>query len=360
MDRKTSKDVLLTAAECASRIGISARALRVYEAQGLLKPVRTEKNWLLYGVDDIARLNEIMFLKQLGLSLSEIAKLTCDRTVDISNLLELQEVLQNNRLEQAERSLRLISGLRAKCSSGDNLSMDDLLALAKEVQMSEAADELAWKRYEQARPRTEKKTEAGELLEFVGEYQFEDGYVMRISDSQGQLRGQLLGQPEIDLFCEDKDQFFLKVTPAQIVFSRDATGQVDGLALHQGGYEMKARCCETGEFDRMKGELNERVETKSAFPGSEQMLRKVIDDHRRGKPDYDNMSPLLKSLVEEQLPVVRQELERLGREKSIEFRGVGTDGFDIYVVDFEGGRVEWGLAQGSGGQLTGLYLRPTP
>ena len=360
MDRHFPNDVLLTAAECASRTGISVKALRLYEAQGLLAPVRTEKNWRLYGAGDIARLNEIMFLKQLGLSLSEIAKLLSGQTTDISRLLEMQEVLQNNRLEQAERSLRLICSLRAKKSSGDGLSMDDLLELAKEVQMSEAADETAWKRYVQARPRTQKKPDKSELLECSGEFKFDDGSVLRITPARNRLRIQLLGQPAVDLFCEEKDHFFLKVTPAQVVFSRDATGRIDGLVLHQGGYETEARRCEVGEYDRAKRELDQRIKSKTPFPGSEQLLRQVIEEHRQGKPDYDSMSPVLRSLAKEQISTVMHELGRLGDVKSVEFRGVGVDGFDIYIVDFENGRLEWGLAQAKDGTLIGLYLRPTP
>ncbi|MCV0424293.1 MAG: MerR family transcriptional regulator [Roseibium sp.] len=360
MDRHSPKDTLLTAAECASRIGISVKALRVYEAQGLLAPLRTEKNWRLYGAEDIARLNEIMFLKQLGLSLSEIAKLLSGQTTDVSRLLEMQETLQNNRLEQAERSLRLICSLRAKCGSGDRLSMDDLLDLAKEVQMSETADEFAWKRYVQARPRTKKEPDSGELEDCAGEYRFDDGSVLRITTARDRLRVQLLGQPACDLFCEEADHYFLKVTPAQIVFSRNKAGDIDGLVLHQGGYETKALRCETGAYDKAERELDERIKAKTPFPGSEQLLRKVIEDHRKGQPDYDSMSPVLRSLAQEQIPTVMRELERLGAVGSIEFRGIGVDGFDIYIVDFENGRLEWGLAQAKDGTLTGLYLRPTP
>jgi DNA-binding transcriptional MerR regulator len=65
----------LTAAECAERIGLTVRALRVYERHGLHRPRRTDKNWRLYGVEEIARLNEILALKRFGLSLARIADL---------------------------------------------------------------------------------------------------------------------------------------------------------------------------------------------------------------------------------------------------------------------------------------------
>lgn len=60
MTELQDQDRLLTAAECARRLGLTTRALRVYEARGLIDPQRTEKNWRLYGAREIARLGEIL------------------------------------------------------------------------------------------------------------------------------------------------------------------------------------------------------------------------------------------------------------------------------------------------------------
>ncbi|MHA7773972.1 MerR family transcriptional regulator [Roseibium sp. M-1] len=360
MDKPAPKDRMLSAAECAARIGISVRALRVYEANGLLSPVRTEKNWRLYGAADIARLNEIMALKQLGLSLSDMSGLLAGKTTDIDRLLEMQEAAQLGRQAQAERSLRLIARLRAKSGGGDGLSMEDLLDLAKETQMSEAADEYAWKRYEQARPRTEITPDRQNLEECAGEYLFEDGIVVRVTVKSAGLAAEILGQPDFELFAEAPDRYFLKVTPAQVTFERRGSDQVTGLTLHQGGYDMKADRVSAGAFEVAKARLEERVHAKTPFADSEATLHRLIEDHRSGTPDLDSMSPLLRSLVSEQLPMVQGELERLGKVTATSFRGVGTEGFDIYVVDFENGRLEWGLSKGTDGTLNGLYMRPTP
>jgi len=360
MDKQAPTDLMLTAAECASRIGISVRALRVYESTGLLSPVRTEKNWRLYGAGDIARLNEIMLLKQLGLTLSEIADLLSGRATDLDRLLEMQEAALLNRRKQAERSLRLVARLRAKSGSGDGLSMEDLLDLAKETQMSDVADEFAWKRYEQTRPRTEIAVDPQNLADCAGEYVFDDGIVMRVGAGDGCLLAEVLGQPRFELYAEAADQYFLKVTPGQVSFSRNAKGNVDGLTLRQGGFEMPAPRCAAGSFDRAKAQLEERVKTGSPLPGSEAALRKVIADHRAGAPDYDTMSPLLAALVKEQLEMVKAELDRLGEVTGLTFRGVGAEGYDVFVVDLEHGRLEWGLSLGKNGKMNGLYVRPTP
>lgn len=359
MDIKAPTDTLLTAADCAARIGLSVRALRVYEANGLLSPLRTEKNWRLYSAGDIARLNEIMFLKQLGLSLSAIADLLSGQTTDLGRLLEMQQASLLERQEQLDRSLRLVERLRAKVG-GEGLTMEDLLDLAKETKMTEQTDGHAWKRYDQARPRTEIEPEAQNLADCSGEYVFQDGIMMKVRTEDGRLLAEVLGQPEFELHAEAPDRYFLKVTPAQVSFSRSQEGVVQGLVLHQGGYDMPAARCTEGRFAQARANLEQRVRSKAPMPDSEATLRKLIADHRAGTPDLDSMSPLLRSLVREQLPMVQAELARLGAVKTIAFRGVGSEGFDIYVVDLDSGRLEWGISKGADGLLNGLYMRPTP
>ncbi|GAA0777746.1 MerR family transcriptional regulator [Roseibium denhamense] len=360
MDKKLPDESLLTAAECGARTGLSIKTLRLYETHGLVAPKRTEKNWRLYDTDDIVRLNEVMFLKRLGLSLSRIAELLSGQRTDLGRLLELQAEVLREQSAQVENSLQLITRLQAKAQDGRGLSMEDLLKLAKETQMSETRDEIAWKRYEQARPRTEIDPPVSSYPDYVGDYQFDDGIAATIRIQDGVLIAEVLGQPALELFPEAPDQFFLKVVPAQITFQRDEHGDVQYAVLHQGGYDLKAKRCEPGTFERCRKNMKARVEACEAQPESEQRLLKVINDHVNGTIDYADYSPILGSLVREQSVMVRKELQRLGPLHSMTFRGVGSDGFDLFVVDFRDGRLEWGLSHGTDGRINGLYLRPAP
>ena len=62
--------------ELARMTGYEVVTIRYYEKEGLLnKPERTEKNYRLYGDDDIARLRFIRHCRQHGMSLAEIRTL---------------------------------------------------------------------------------------------------------------------------------------------------------------------------------------------------------------------------------------------------------------------------------------------
>lgn len=63
----------LRSAEAARRLGVSGKALRIYEAQGLVRAERTAAGWRVYGSEQIARLHQVIALKGFGFPLSRIA-----------------------------------------------------------------------------------------------------------------------------------------------------------------------------------------------------------------------------------------------------------------------------------------------
>jgi hypothetical protein len=73
-------------------------------------------------------------------------------------------------------------------------------------------------------------------------------------------------------------------------------------------------------------------------------LRRYIDSLEAGKPNYEEMAPLLADKVSEQLPQIEAMILRMGAFQSMVFKGVDSDGMELYDVAFEHGRVEWFIA----------------
>src|SRR5262245_33187006 len=64
----------LKVGELARRTGLTVRALHHYDEFGLLKPsLHTESGHRLYTAGDVARLQQVVSLRQLGFSLEEVA-----------------------------------------------------------------------------------------------------------------------------------------------------------------------------------------------------------------------------------------------------------------------------------------------
>ena len=74
-------------AEMAERLGVSPKALRVYERAGLVRPHRTDAGWRAYGPDQQARLHQVLVLKRLGLTLARIGELLSGRLKSLDAVL---------------------------------------------------------------------------------------------------------------------------------------------------------------------------------------------------------------------------------------------------------------------------------
>ncbi|MDQ0304937.1 MerR family transcriptional regulator [Ancylobacter polymorphus] len=125
-----------TAAETACLLGVTVKALRVFERHGLVQAQRTAAGWRVYGPNELLRLHQVIWLKRLGLTLAQIAAVLHDRSVDLDRLLALQEEVLLDRKRSIDQALRLVRTARAKLMLGESLSSDELIALTKETAMT--------------------------------------------------------------------------------------------------------------------------------------------------------------------------------------------------------------------------------
>jgi len=80
----------LDIAEVARLTGLTSRALRFYEARGLVTPLRTASGRRHYGPAELERLHQILAMKRAGLTLAQIQRLAAGRQLDLRSLLEAQ------------------------------------------------------------------------------------------------------------------------------------------------------------------------------------------------------------------------------------------------------------------------------
>lgn len=92
--------------EVEQQLGISKANIRFYEKQKLLTPNRAENGYREYSQADIERLQAIIVLRKLGISIQNIEKI-------LNGKLPFQDAIQNNiteleeQIEQLEGSLKL-------------------------------------------------------------------------------------------------------------------------------------------------------------------------------------------------------------------------------------------------------------
>ena len=92
-------------AELAREFGITARAIRFYEDEGLLKP-RRQGLTRLYSVGDRAKLGWIRRGQRLGFKLAEIKELLDLYQVDRTGVQQMRELLKRTRALLADLEMK--------------------------------------------------------------------------------------------------------------------------------------------------------------------------------------------------------------------------------------------------------------
>jgi CubicO group peptidase (beta-lactamase class C family) len=80
-----------------------------------------------------------------------------------------------------------------------------------------------------------------QLKRFVGVYEVEKDFEIKISLDNDQLFAQLTGQNAFPIFAESEMLFFLKVVDAQIQFEKNENGEILNLFLLQNGNKIEAK-----------------------------------------------------------------------------------------------------------------------
>ncbi|KAA9349529.1 MerR family transcriptional regulator [Ochrobactrum quorumnocens] len=353
------KEMWISASQCAKRLGLTVRALRVYEEYGLIHPRRTEKNWRVYGLEDVARLNEILTLKRLGLGLTQIRQFLSGQSTNIQNILEIQRISLTEIQEKTQRSLSIIDSLKAKMLSNNGLSMDDLLELARDTNKGHSAvAPSVWKRYEQARPRTEARVDPNTLGVYVGYYLNFDNLIFNVFERDGNLFVRMTGSPELEMLPESQNKFFEKNLHLQITFPILPDNSVQETILHRDGIEYTLPRVDETIATAIEENISWRAENKVPADRSEELLLSLIAFFREEPLDYARLHPVLSASVTLYSNFLRKDLRALGDVETFQFKGVSPNGLDIYDVAFENGGMECGMKMGNDDRYVNVHFRP--
>ena len=201
---KQAQHQWLSAAECARRTGLTIRALRVYEERGLVAPKRTEKGWRLYGPAELARLNEILTLKELGLGLARIAQLLAGRAVDLDAALAAQQDALQELRGHADRSLALVTAARRQIAEGNEITVDQLVQIVKETRMADTSSTVPGAGTSRRGRAPRSKSIIACMQNTAATIDLNSG-VVTITRHDDHLFGQITGQPELS-FSRERHQ----------------------------------------------------------------------------------------------------------------------------------------------------------
>ena len=125
---------LLKIGKLAKESGVTVRTLRHYHDLGLLNPQYVdESGHRFYGLKEVERLQQIITLKKIGLSLEEISRILSGDVLDLGEGLRLQQESLDQKIQDLKKVSQLVLLMQEKMSKEENLEMEELLTFIKEV-----------------------------------------------------------------------------------------------------------------------------------------------------------------------------------------------------------------------------------
>lgn len=122
--------------ELARRTGMSVRTLHHYDEIGLLCPARrTQAGHRLYGEAEIERLQRIVSLRRIGLSLEQVRDCLARADFSLERVLAMQIERIDEDVRRQRRLRQVLQRLRERIEAAETISVDELTR-AIEVTMS--------------------------------------------------------------------------------------------------------------------------------------------------------------------------------------------------------------------------------
>ncbi|HET7871732.1 MAG TPA: MerR family transcriptional regulator [Terriglobales bacterium] len=126
----------------AAKAGVTVRTLHHYDRLGLLRPSgRNGAGYRLYGERDFARLQQIVTLKFIGLSLKQIKDLLDRCDLDLAAALVVQRGLLLEKHQQITRAIQAIDQAEHAVKAG---GAPDWAALKRIIEVMEMENSMDW------------------------------------------------------------------------------------------------------------------------------------------------------------------------------------------------------------------------
>jgi len=150
-----------TVSQVAKLAGLSVRALHHYDEIGLLVPsARTEAGYRLYGDQDLERLQQILFFRELAFPLEEIARILDDPGFDRRAALLMQRGLLEERATHARALIAAVDRALEALEGGTPLKSEEMFEAFDSSQYEEEVRE-RWgdtEAYRESAKRTKRYT----------------------------------------------------------------------------------------------------------------------------------------------------------------------------------------------------------
>jgi len=133
----------LNPSDAAKQLGVSVKALRLYEERGLLSPPRTAAGWRAFGPQEMERAADIVALRALGFSLTQVTRVLAGDSGGLEQALAAHQATLENQRQQIAQTVENVGKLRDNLAHGRAPTVGELTHLQTPSQLFAAFD-LPW------------------------------------------------------------------------------------------------------------------------------------------------------------------------------------------------------------------------
>jgi DNA-binding transcriptional MerR regulator len=132
----------LDIAEVVRLTGLTSRALRFYEARGLVSPLRTASGRRHYGPAELERLHQIMAMKRAGLTLAQMQRLAAGRRLDLRSLVEAQIATRADRERAIAGARALLEEILSRIDRSEPIDVATFCSLIRQGETTMSQDKV--------------------------------------------------------------------------------------------------------------------------------------------------------------------------------------------------------------------------
>lgn len=184
---------------------------------------------------------------------------------------------------------------------------------------------------------------AADFDKFVGAYQVGAESFVKISREEERFLVRRTGQEDHELVAETPTKFFAADIAAEISFAFGPQGVV-GLTLLQNGAVRPAKKVDDAVLQTAEANLANRIRANTPTPELEAALRRTIFELASATPNLEDLAPSLRVQIERNQSTFLIQLQALGPLKTFTFKEINSEGYDVYLVTFARGKMEWAAA----------------
>lgn len=134
----------LNPTQAARNLGVSVKALRLYEQRGLVMPLRTASGWRAYGPAEMERAAEIVALRGLGFSLGQIGRVLNGDLKGMEQALVAHQATLESEMRELVSAVERVRGLRDRLAAGEAPTVGELARLRPALDEVVVAFDLPW------------------------------------------------------------------------------------------------------------------------------------------------------------------------------------------------------------------------